>query len=99
MTTSPFKKPNDTSSGGAGGGGSGGYSGGNGRVTTALPPRNRPCPWPLPSSATQGAVGGAGGLGKVSVQNPPFYGPFQPYWPYAVPDQYYRGLPTNPIRL
>jgi len=95
----PFTRPNDTSTGGAGGGGCGGYSGGSGRVSVQVPPRARAFPWPLPYSATQGAVGGAGGKGMVSVQSPPYYGPFQPYWPYAVPDQYYRGLPTPSVRL
>ena len=95
----PFLRPNDTSTGGAGGGGCGGYSGGSGRVSIAIPPRERPFPWPLPYSATQGAVGGAGGKGMVSVQSPPWYQPYQPYWPYAVPDQYYRGLPTPSVRL
>lgn len=95
----PFRRPNDTSTGGAGGGGVGGLSGGSGRVITPLPARPRPFPWPYPASATQGAVGGAGGIGKVAVSPPPYYGPFQPYWPYAVPDQYYRGLPTNPLRM
>ena len=94
MTISPFLRPNDTSTGGAGGG----YSGGSGRVSTPLPPLTRPFPWPLPFSATQGSVGGAGGIGTVSVNLPPYYPPFHPYWPYAIPDQYYRGLPTNPVR-
>jgi hypothetical protein len=97
--TYPFNRPNDTSTGGAGGGGCGGYSGGNGRVQIPIPPRNRPFPWPFPASATQGAIGGAGGVGLVSRQKPPYYGPFQPYWPYAVPDQYYRGLPTPSLRF
>ena len=97
----PFTRPNDTSTGGAGGGGVGGLSGGSGRVMIAAPPwpLNRPFPWPYPSSATQGSVGGAGGVGKVSVPKVPWYQPYQPYWPYAVPDQYYRGLPTNPLRM
>lgn len=96
---SPFLPPNNTSTGGAGGGGCGGYSGGSGRVSVQMPPRSRPFPWPLPFSATQGAVGGAGGSGRVSVPKPPWYQPFQPYWPYAVPLQYYQGLPTNPLRF
>ena len=98
MSNYPFKRPNDTSTGGAPGGGCGGYSGGSGRVSVQIPPRARSFPWPLPYSAAQGAVGGAGGIGKVQVPKPPYYGPFQPYWPYAVPDQYYRGLLTNPVR-
>jgi hypothetical protein len=98
--TSPFNPPVSTSTGGAGGNGAA-CNGGSGRVMCAAPPwpLNRPFPWPYPASATQGAVGGAGGIGKVSVPKPPYYGPFQPYWPYAVPDQYFRGLPTNPLRL
>lgn len=98
MANSPFLPPTSTSTGGAGWGGCGGYSGGSGRVSVQVPPRARSFPWPLPYSATQGAVGGAGGSGRVSVSKPPYYQPYQPYWPYAVPDQYYRGLPTNPLR-
>lgn len=97
--THTFLPPNNTSTGGAGGGPSGNAYAGWGRVTTAIVARERPFPWPLPFSATQGAVGGAGGTGRVCVNAPPYYGPYQPYWPYAVPDQYYRGLPTNPLRL
>lgn len=95
----PFTRPNTTSTGGAGGNGAA-VNGGSGRVMVADPvwPINRPFPWPYPASATQGAVGGAGGVGKVSVPMPPWYQPYQPYFPYAVPDQYYRGLPTNPLR-
>jgi hypothetical protein len=66
-------------------------------VSVQNPPRNRPFPWPLPYSATQGAIGGAGGIGMVSVPRPPYYGPYLMYFPYAVPDQYYRGLPTNSL--
>lgn len=97
--TSPFLRPNNTSTGGAGGGPSGNAYAGSGRVTTSIVPRERPFPWPLPFSATQGAVGGAGGTGRVGVPKPAWYQPYQPYWPYAVPDQYYRGLPTNPLRM
>lgn len=97
--SSPFLRPNDTSTGGAGGGAAGIATGGSGRVTVQDTPRARAFPWPLPMSATQGAVGGAGGVGKVAVSKPPYYQPYQPYWPYAVPDQYFRGLPTNPLRM
>ena len=97
--SSPFLRPNDTSTGGAGGGNGASSVSGSGRVITALLQRNRQYPWPLPGSAYQGAVGGAGGIGKVMVAVPPYYGPFQPYFPYAVPDQWYRGLPTNPLRM
>lgn len=99
MSVSPFLPPNSTSTGGAGGGACGGYSGGSGRVSTQIVARQRPFPWPLPFSASQGSVGGAGGIGKVMVSKPPYYGPFNMYFPYAVPDQYYRGLPTNPVRM
>jgi hypothetical protein len=97
---SPFLRPNDTSTGGAAGGGVGGLSSGSGRVMVANPvwPLNRPFPWPYPASATQGAVGGAGGVGTVSVSLAPYYGPFNYYWPYAIPDQYFRGLPNIPLR-
>lgn len=97
--TYPFQRPNDTATGGAGGGGCGGQSGGSGRVSVQVPPRARAFPWPLPYSATQGAVGGAGGKGMVAVPAVPWYQPYQPYWPYAVPDQYYRGLPTPSPRM
>lgn len=98
--TYPFLRPNDTSTGGAGGGPATGLTSGSGRVMNTAPPWpiNRPFPWPYPSSATQGGVGGAGGSGRVSVSLAPYYGPFQPYWPYAVPDQWYRGLPNIPLR-
>jgi hypothetical protein len=75
-------------------GGNGSPFAGLGRVFTADPPRPRPFPWPLPFSATQGAVGGAGGSGRVQVPKPPYYGPFNQYWPYAVPRL--NGLP-NPV--
>ncbi len=99
MALSPFLPPNSTSTGGAGGGAFGITTSGSGRVSIQDTPRARFFPWPLPNSATQGAVGGAGGVGKVMVSKPPYYGPYQPYFPYAVPDQYYRGLPTNPLRM
>lgn len=95
----PFTRPNDTSTGGAGGGARGGSFAGRGRVMNQRPPRTRPYPWPLPYSATQGAVGCANGKGLVSVPNVPWYQPYQPYWPYAVPDQFYRGLPTPSPRM
>lgn len=82
--TFPFNRPNSTSTGGAGGGGLGGNSGGSGRITTPIPPRNRPYPWPLPYSATQGCVGGAGGVGAVSVQKNPYYSPFLNTFPSAM---------------
>lgn len=97
--TSPFKRPNDTSTGGAGGGGSGGYSNGSGRVSVATPARPRPFPWPLPYSATQGGTGSMPGGKTITVPKPPYYGPFQPYWPYGIPQQYYAGLPSNPLRM
>jgi hypothetical protein len=91
--TYPFLRPNDTSTGGAPGGGCGGYGSGRGMVANQIPPRARAFPWPLPYSATQGAVGGAGrGSATVSVQRPAYWGPYQPYWPYGVPQQYYNGL-------
>lgn len=68
-----------------------------GIVATPLPPRARPFPWPLPASATQGAVGGAGGIGVVAVGLPPREaGPFSMYWPYQAPRL--NGLPNNPVR-
>jgi len=94
----PFNRPNSTSTGGAGGGVCGGFSGGSGRVDIQSPPRKRPYPWPLPESATQGAVGGAGGIGKVMVCKPPYDGPFLEYFPYAIPQQYSYGYPNNPAR-
>lgn len=75
-------------------GGNGNPFSGNGMVATPIPPRARPFPWPLPFSATQGAVGGSGGLGMVAVSVPPYYGPFNQYWPYFAPKL--NGLP-NPI--
>lgn len=99
MTTSPFLRPNDTSTGGAGGGGAAISNGGSGRVSIQDTPRARAFPWPLPFSATQGAVGGAGGVGKVMVSAPPYYGPFNYYWPHGIPQQLFNGLPTNPLRM
>ena len=75
-------------------GGNGSPFSGNGMVPNALPPRSRQFPWPLPYSAEQGAVGGSGGLGMVGVSLPPYYGPFNMYWPYFAPRL--NGLP-NPI--
>lgn len=76
-------------------GGVGSPFSGNGMVPTLVPPRPRPFPWPLPFSATQGAVGGAGGLGLVAVSLPPYdEGPFSMYWPYQAPRL--NGLP-NPV--
>ena len=83
----PFLRPNDTSTGGAGGGGCGGYSNGSGRVSIVAPARPRPFPWPLPASATQGGTGSMPGGKTISVQAPPYYGPFLLFWPYAVPPQ------------
>ena len=59
------------------------------------PPRARPFPWPLPYSASQGGIGGAGGKGMVSVPAPPYYGPFNQYWPYAIPTNFvpFNGSP------
>jgi hypothetical protein len=80
-------------------GGAGGYGQGtSGRVSIQDPSRTRQYPWPLPGSAYQGAVGGAGGAGRVSVQIPPYGGPFQYYWPYGIPEQLFNGLPTNSVR-
>lgn len=88
---STFLPPSQTTS--PGGGGS--TFSGLGIVATPIPPRARPFPWPLPFSATQGAVGGPGAaLSMVQVAPPPYYGPFQPYWPYQVPRL--NGLP-NPV--
>lgn len=77
-------------------GGNGNPFSGNGMVAVQMPPRARPFPWPLPYSATQGAVGGAGGRGMVSVCLPAYDGPYQQYWPYQAPRL--NGLPNNPVR-
>jgi len=78
-------------------GGTGSPFAGHGRVSVQAPPRPRPFPWPYPESATQGAVGGAGGLGMVAVQKPPSYQPYFMFWPYQAPR--IQGLPTNPLRM
>lgn len=75
-------------------GGNGSPFSGNGMVAVQNPPRARQFPWPLPYSAEQGAVGGSGGLGMASVQVPPYYGPFNQYWPNFAPRL--NGLP-NPV--
>ncbi len=75
-------------------GGNGNPFSGNGVVPNQIPPQPRPFPWPYPASATQGSTGGAGGIGAVSVQLPAYYGPFNSWWPYAVPRL--NGLP-NPV--
>lgn len=77
-------------------GGVGNPFSGNGMVATAIPPRQRQFPWPLPFSAEQGGVGGAGGLGVVAVSLPPYYGPFLTWWPYQVPRL--NGLPNSIIK-
>lgn len=77
-------------------GGNGNPFAGIGRVITQAPPRPRPFPWPYPASATQGAVGGAGGRGIVAVSAPPYYGPFNQYWPYFSPRL--NGLPNPVVR-
>jgi hypothetical protein len=77
-------------------GGSGSPFAGQGRVAVQAPPRPRPFPWPYPGSAMQGSVGGGGGLGMVSVSLPPYYGPFNQYWPYQ--GVRLNGLPNNPVR-
>lgn len=94
--TSPFLRPNNTQTGPTGI-----NCTGSGRVMAMPPqwPRNRPFPWPYPGSATQGAVGGAGGIGKVSVPNVPWYQPYHMYFPYAIPEQYFRGYPNIPLRM
>lgn len=69
---------------------------GRGTVPNAMPPRTREYPWPLPGSAYQGAVGGGGGKGTVSVSLPPHYGPFNFYWPYFAPRL--NGLPNPVVR-
>lgn len=77
-------------------GGNGSPFSGNGMVAVQPPPRVRPFPWPYPESATQGAVGGGGGVGMVAVSRPPYYGPFNTQWPYE--GARINGLPSNPIK-
>jgi hypothetical protein len=86
----PFIPPSQITSAG----GNGSTFTGLGMVAVQEPPRSRPYPWPLPESAYQGAVGGAGGLGMVQVSVPPAGAPYQPYWPYQAPRL--NGLP-NPV--
>ena len=66
-------------------------------VSVQDPPRPRPFPWPLPYSATQGSVGGSGGTGMVAVSAPPYYGPFNEYWPYQAPRL--NGLPNPVVKI
>lgn len=94
--SSPSQPVSTISTGGAGGNGAT-TSNSIGMVATAIPPRVRQYPWPLPGSAYQGAVGGAGGIGMVQVAIPP---PTQVYWsqyPYRYPQIGY--LPSNPVKL
>ena len=94
--SSPFPRPNDTSTGGAGGGGLGGQSGGSGRVSIPIPPQARPFPWPLPYSATQGGTGSMPGRGSITVSLPP-YNPAPSIWgPWMVSPHCW--LPSNPVR-
>lgn len=84
MTINP--NINTASTGGAGTSKLGRVSGRGLVATPTRIPRARPYPWPLPESATQGAVGGAGGSGRVTRPKNPYYGPFEgPYlgnWPW-----------------
>ena len=94
--TSPFLRPNDTSTGGAGGGGTGGQSGGSGRVMCVAPPQTRPFPWPLPFSATQGGCGSMPGGKTITTPLPP-YSPAPKIWgPWEVFPQGW--LPWGPVR-
>lgn len=78
--------------------GSGGSGQGNkGRVSVQMPPRPRPFPWPLPYSATQGAVGGAGGVGKVAIPRIPNEQLYYAQWPYLVLS--IGWLPQGPVRM
>ena len=87
MPANPASFPPSQSS--AAGGDGAGYSSSNGMMATPLPPKTRPSPWPFPDSAYQGSVGGAGGIGFVAVSPPPYYQPYQKYWPYQAPAEYW----------
>ena len=94
--TSPFTRPNDTSTGGAGGGGLGGQANGSGRVSVPIPPRSRPFPWPLPYSATQGGTGSMPGGKTLTTPLPP-YSPAPNLWaPWIVSP--HGWLPSSPVR-
>lgn len=78
-------------------GGNGNPFAGLGMVEVQEPPRNRPFPWPYPESAMQGSVGGPGGNGMVAISAPPYYGPFNEYWPYQAPRL--NGLPNPVVKM